>query len=161
MGDLVEERWLVDEMLGRLARYLRVLGCDAEYVRGLTDEAIVGKARLEDRTLVTRDAALARRTERVVLLVSTDVRGQLREVWRVRPALSRTARFDRCTLCNGPLRPIAPGADVGGGVPLHVRSATPPARVYRCVDCDHPYWEGSHTVHIRAFLSEAANAALA
>ncbi|HEV2449389.1 MAG TPA: Mut7-C RNAse domain-containing protein [Thermoplasmata archaeon] len=137
--------WLVDEMLGRLARYLRILGCDAEYVRGLSDDELLQHQRRSERVLLTRDVALARRSERAQLLRAVDVRAQLVELWRAWPALPRVPRFDRCTECNGPLVTVPPGeaGNSTGGSPQ-----------FRCTACGHRYWAGSHTAHLERDLAE-------
>lgn len=139
-------------MVGSLARYLRMLGCDTTYARGWSDEEIVRRARSEDRVVVTRDRELARRAPRSVLLTSPRLADQVRAAWTAFPNLSSEVRFDRCTLCNAPLeraalpasRSTAPGVPwdrVAAGLPL-----------YRCTECGHLYWEGSHTEGVRRRL---------
>jgi len=61
-------RLLCDEMLGSLARWLRLLGVDVAYVQGVHDDVLAQQARDEDRVLVTRDAALAARVPGSILL---------------------------------------------------------------------------------------------
>ena len=153
-----EDRWLVDEMLGRLARFLRILGYDTEYVRGLSDDAIRARALDERRTLLTRDGALAARTPQAFVILSTDLRKQLRELWGKYPHLLREPRFDRCTKCNGKLAPLDTEQASAAGVPgLVVRTASF-GSMYRCTRCGQAYWEGSHTEKIRTFLREASQA---
>lgn len=156
VADQVPERWLADEMLGRLARFLRILGCDTEYARDVTDEEIRQRALSEGRTLLTRDAALARQTPGAILLSSTDLPAQLAQLWRQRPNLSRVPRFDRCTRCNGSLTPIAVLDAPVAGVPPAVVERAPSSPFYQCQRCGQAYWEGSHTEKIRTFLEEAS-----
>ncbi len=141
----MEERFLADEMLGRLARYLRFLGYDTEYVREADDDAIRTRAEEEHRILLTRDRALAKRTPNAILLTSPMIREQLIEVREHVPGIVLAPRFDRCTVCNGELAQVpavtAPGPEVRGSGP-----------VYECRRCGHRYWEGSHTREIRRFL---------
>jgi uncharacterized protein len=134
----------VDEMLGRLARYFRILGCDTEYLRGVTDEEVLERQRGTDRILLTRDVDLARRSVRAQLLHDVEIRGQLRELWTRWPELPRTPRFDRCTACNGRLLPLDAGAGPG--------SADRPL-TFRCPECDHRYWSGSHTARLERDLA--------
>jgi uncharacterized protein len=147
-------RLLADEMLGRLARYLRMVGCDTVYARGWSDATIVRTARAEGRTLLTRDRALAAGLEGSVLLRSVELPGQFREVADAIPTLPRTVTFVRCTLCNGEIRPaIGTGAPPDrAGAP---RSAEPTGvPILECATCGHRYWEGSHTAAVRRSVAE-------
>ncbi|MCI4319251.1 MAG: Mut7-C RNAse domain-containing protein [Thermoplasmata archaeon] len=141
-------RFLADEMLGRLARYLRFAGFDTAYARGLADEEILRWAERESRTLLTRDRRLAARRPDAVLLSSGALDGQVRGVRASFPALRFGVRFDRCTMCNGELRvlPVERYGDAPA-LPAAVRESGEP--VFRCSVCGHLYWEGSHTRAIR------------
>lgn len=146
---MTEPRWLADEMVGRLARYLRFLGHDTEYAQGVDDEVIVAWAQREERQLLTRDRALARRLPGSVLLRSTELSAQLREVRAAAPDAEFAVTFRRCTLCNGALEPWVPvtGAPLPEDLPRERVAAG--LRVYACARCGHRYWEGSHTERVR------------
>jgi hypothetical protein len=140
-------------MVGRLARYLRFVGCDTVYARGLTDEEILRQARTENRVIVTRDRRLAVRAKKALLLTSPHLSDQWRAVRAAYPELPTDVRFERCTECNGPLEKVEgpPPADRPEGVPWdRVAGGLP---LYRCTACGHYYWEGSHTADIRARLA--------
>ena len=140
-------------MLGRLARYLRFVGCDTLYARGLTDDEIVRVAREEGRTILTRDRDLARRAPSALLLESPNLSDQWKAVRRFRPGLPESMTFERCSICNGPLRRADPSERVGtaDGVPWdRIRDGLP---LYLCPQCGHRYWEGTHTAEIRARLA--------
>ena len=134
-------RLLVDAMLGRLARWLRLVGYDAVYARDESDHRIAAWARAEDRIVLTRDRELAhRRGIRCLLIEHQDVESQLEEVWQ---ALGQPPADlePRCPSCNATLQPIASD---------EVRERVPPY-VYRtheqfryCAHCDQVYWRGSH-----------------
>ncbi len=140
-------------MLGRLARYLRFVGCDTAYARGLGDDEVLGWAEREGRVLLTRDRLLSQRAKGALRLFSPSIAEQWRELRTAWPSVPTEPRFERCTLCNGSLRP----ADVGGaapsdpGVPAGVLARG--VAIYRCVACRHAYWDGSHTARIRAQLA--------
>ncbi len=145
-------RFLADEMLGRLARYLRFTGCDTVYAHGWEDDALVEVSRTEGRIVLTRDRGLARRAPGALLLTTGEIGAQWRAVVAAFPAVPRHPEFVRCTLCNGRLatfrfgpddaRPSGvPGARVDAGLAL-----------YRCESCAHLYWPGSHTERIAATL---------
>jgi len=145
-------RFLADEMVGRLARYLRMTGCDTAYAQGLSDDAIVLRARTENRILVTRDRRLAARVPGAVLLTSPAIEEQWRALDRAVPGLPHDVAFTRCTLCNGRLAPAE--GPPGPGDP---ERPTPPAGVgrplFRCATCGHLYWEGSHGAALRTRLA--------
>lgn len=143
-------RWIADEMLGRLARYLRLAGCDTLYLRGLSDEEIIARARTEGRVVLTRDRALARRAPRALLIDSPHLAEQWGAVRRAWPELSGELRFDRCTLCNGRLGPYRLGAAPSRENGLPRDRVERGLAVYACAECGHLYWEGSHTAKIRS-----------
>ncbi|MCI4353664.1 MAG: Mut7-C RNAse domain-containing protein [Thermoplasmata archaeon] len=148
-----EPRWLVDEMLGRLARYLRFLGYDTEYAHGATDDAIVFRAKEEGRRVLTRDRGLAVRLPDSILLTRTDIGGQMEELGAAFPTLRQEVRFERCSLCNGSLTPLSavpPNAD-RETLPADVLSGG--TAVYACSLCGHLYWEGYHTRSVRTRLT--------
>jgi len=145
---------LADEMVGRLARYLRFVGCDVTYVRGLSDDDVVRLARNEHRVILTRDRRLAEVAERSVLISSPNIAQQWRAVRAALPELPTEVRFDRCTACNGQLARVAVPEPAGGpeSVPWDRVAAGLP--LYRCTACAHLYWEGTHTESIRARIAE-------
>jgi uncharacterized protein with PIN domain len=142
------KQWLVDEMLGKLARYLRILGCDAQYVRGVSDAEILSLLAGSHRRLVTRDELLAQRAPGATLLRAVMVREQLQELWKRHPDLPRAPQFTRCTLCNGILLLQKPS----GAVPIAAILADASAK-FRCTNCGHQYWRGSHTAHLERDLA--------
>src|SRR5579863_2257770 len=106
MPAIVRRRWIADEMLGRLARYLRFLGEDTEYVRGLSDANLLKRAIAENRWLLTRDRQLGARAPRAVTLPSSSLVEQLRFLRARFPDLPTEVTFERCSLCNGPLERV-------------------------------------------------------
>ncbi len=154
-------RWWADEMLGRLARYLRFVGHDVAYARGLADEEIARRATDEGRTLLTRDRRLAERTPGAILLSSPWIGGQLREVRAARPSARFVLALDRCPECNDLLRPLAgppEGSAPVGPYGERPRHGTP---VVACPRCGRWYWSGDHaemiTRHLAAWLQGSAD----
>lgn len=147
-----EPRWLADEMLGRLARYLRFLGYDTEYVRGRPDDEIARKAAADNRVLLTRDRDLAGRVARSLRLESSDLDDQLRAVRAAFPDLRGDVAFTRCTLCNGILAAWAPDPGEPWPAEVPMDRAARGLAVYRCEACRHLFWEGSHSASVRARL---------
>ena len=146
-------RWIADEMVGRLARYLRMVGCDTAYARGLSDDEIVRIAEAEERIVLTRDRRLAERAAGSLLLTSPALPDQWRAVRAAFPETPKDVRFERCTECNERLERVTspPAGMRPEGVPWDRVDAG--LALYRCVGCGHYYWEGSHTADVRARIA--------
>lgn len=135
-------RFLADAMLGRLARWLRILGYDAEYSAG-EDDDLVRQARGEGRVLLTRDTRLLRRQPLPLhLFIQSDhLMEQLRQViaaLRLDPA---TPPSRRCIRCNAVLEQRSKD-EVLGRVPEFVWSRH--SAFWGCPRCGRIYWAGTH-----------------
>jgi uncharacterized protein with PIN domain/sulfur carrier protein ThiS len=136
-------RFVVDANLGRLARYLRLLGFDCRYGNDLTDSEVARLSVEESRMVLTRDRALLQ--QRIIThgyFVRADLpREQVREVL-ARMDLYRLVRpFTRCTRCNGVLEAVDKRTVMD--------ELQPKTRKYyeefrRCPECGQVYWKGSH-----------------
>ncbi|MEM3059343.1 MAG: Mut7-C RNAse domain-containing protein [Methanomassiliicoccales archaeon] len=143
-------RFATDEMLGSLSRWLRILGYDTEYLKGMKDEEIEAFVLSEERVLLTRDKDLARRLRRRALCIKSDeIRDQLQQVI-IEFDLKINGEFTRCTLCNGELREV-PIVEVEKEVPQGVILNT--TEFYRCNRCGKIYWKGSHWNNIMKQLN--------
>ena len=135
-------------MVGKLARWLRVLGVDVTYDTSLDDHELLALARREKRILLTRDQPLAfGGTEPPRLFIeSDDFREQLRQVvttYRIDPDL---AVFTRCVDCNSVLESVSRGK-----VPPYVFSTQ--NQFKRCPSCQKILWGGTHRTHMQDVLS--------
>ncbi len=152
MSDAGSPRFVADAMLGRLARWLRLIGCDTAYDAQLDDRALAGLAAREGRLVLTRDRGLlARRLVRRGLLVESDELGaQLRQVLGACDVpLARERLFTVCVACNGALAEKTPD-DVAGRVPPYVRRTH--ERFRACAGCGRIYWGGTHVARALADL---------
>src|SRR5689334_14749163 len=139
------QRFAVDRMLGRHARWLRILGHDVSYGPRLGGRALLAHARREGRMVLTRDTRLcAAATGPHLVLVSDDFRAQLREVAAAVP-LGPARRFARCLECNCPLEDVTRAA-AEHRVPPFVWSTQD--RFLRCPDCDRFYWPATHRMNM-------------
>src|SRR5262245_20347581 len=102
-----QNAFAVDSMLGRLARWLRILGHDVAYGRHLRGRALVERARQEGRLLLTRDTRLLRDPQLPahLFITSDHFREQLRQVATAVPL--GAGFLQRCLDCNRPLEPAA------------------------------------------------------
>jgi uncharacterized protein with PIN domain len=148
-----EPRFVADAMLGRLARWLRLLGLDCAYDADFADETVVHLALDEGRTLLTRDRRLPLEwwIEDVYVVRAEAVREQLAEVIRRFDLATRIRPLTRCGECNGRLRGVSP-SDVAGRVQPDVLARF--ETFSECVDCGRVYWEGTHADRIRRVAAQ-------
>jgi uncharacterized protein with PIN domain len=143
-------KFLCDEMLKGLARWLRAAGYDTEMAKdGETDRELLRQARASERLLITRDNKLmefrnAADTVRLLHCMDTDncakiLKEKTSVNWLHQP-------FSRCLLCNTQLTKLENNAEVS--VPEDVRD-TP---LFQCPDCKRIYWSGGHVQRMRAKL---------
>ena len=142
--------FFADAMLGRLTRWLRMLGYDTVYEKVISDEALVARVLTEQRWLLTRDSYLVQRKVlrgRHTLIVSDHLQDQLRQLrseLHIMFALGdRTA--SRCAACNNILI-VIPHEEAALTVPAYVASLHP--RFVQCTRCRRIYWPGTHWTHM-------------
>lgn len=140
-------RFVVDTMLGRLARWLRAMGYDTLYPGAADDRRLLQLAHAEDRILLTRDAKLARLAGARGCLIRADQVGQQLVEAREKLALSPgdAGWLSRCLQCNAVLEPRAKD-ELRGVVPEYVFAAQ--AEFMGCSGCGKIYWSGSHADRI-------------
>ena len=146
------QRFVVDTMLGTLARWLRALGYDTLYFGQVEDRALRQVAIHEDRMLVTRDRRLALLARpRSCLITAEELDEQLEELLAALSLVPDEARWlSRCLDCNTPLAPRSPD-DVRARVPDHVLATH---RAFSgCPGCGKVYWAGSHADRMLERLS--------
>lgn len=140
------EKFLADQMLLRLGRWLRLSGHDVLNPGDADDPELAAVALKENRTLITRDRGLKDLCTRIgascILIRSNRLQDQLGELASAGVVLEVNPR--RCTICNGPLA-LAPE-----GLGLKYVREVP---IWRCEACGKLYWEGSHWSGIRDRLS--------
>lgn len=148
-------RFLADEMLGKLARWMRFMGFDVAYVKDLGDSGILAAARAEERFLLTRDVELAMRGAKdpgSLLVRSHDPREQLREIVQALALpVAREDLLSRCGVCNVVLEP-APRETIVDRVPPRV--AEEHEDFFECRSCRRVYWPGTHAARIARDLAE-------
>lgn len=139
---------LVDAMLGRLAKWLRLAGYDAAYWRDGSDDALIDRAQATGRLIVTRDHQLAgRRGVRALLIAAETLDAQIVEA---RAALGGAPQpFTRCPKCNATLDDL-PHAAARDLVPPYVWQTQTEFR--RCPACGRVYWKGTHWPAMQARL---------
>jgi uncharacterized protein len=141
--------FIADAMLGKLARWMRMLGCDVAYDRNIEDSRLVERATAENRLILTRDIHLIQRRMDprpfFFFIRSDHLPDQLRQVV-LDLNVSRTGRLlTRCIECNHLLVRVS-WKDVVNRVPPYV--ARTQTRFSQCHGCMRIYWPGTHSQHI-------------
>ena len=153
---LEKPRFIVDSMLGSLARWLRMIGYDTLYAKGWHDSRILEEAAATGRIVVTRDRGLYRRALRRGLkaaLVTEDLVYSLALLsLKFGVELDIDPSRSRCPLCNAPLRPASKN-EVRGRIPPRVYESYD--EFWICTSCGQVYWRGGHWRGIRETLEEA------
>lgn len=139
-------RFIVDNNVGRLARWLRALGYDTVFINPIEDGELVAIAQREGRTILTKDTGILRRRliasgeVPALYIEGDDWRRQLGQVVR-ELGLERQPRFTRCVECNTPLEERT-REEARRHVPPYVYR-TQPDFLY-CPSCRRWYWKGTH-----------------
>jgi uncharacterized protein with PIN domain len=147
-------RFFADAMLGKLAKWLRILGCDVAYDPAIPDGEIGARARREGRVILTRDTLLIRRREvrdNHFFVRGDSYRDQLRQVvthFHIDPS---EGLFTRCVRCNEPLMEVAKSLVVGK-VPPHVYRTQ--ESFGTCTCCGRIYWKATHRQEMERLRKE-------
>jgi hypothetical protein len=144
-------RFVLDVHLGKLARYLRLLGFDALYRNDYDDAELANLASLERRILLTRDRDLLKRAvvTHGYYVRATDPRRQVEEIMDRLDLYRVMQPFQRCVRCNG-LLAAAPKHRIVDRLPPETRRQV--EDFWECGACGQLYWEGSHAANIRRFI---------
>lgn len=150
-------RFLADGMLGKLTRWLRILGHDVHYLVDADDERLLELAQSEKRVLLTRDLALSQRAAghgvEAVFVDAVDEVGQLAGLAMMFGfGLVVDFSVSRCPKCNGSLESVSKEA-VADEIPE--LTSTYYDEFWRCLGCGKVYWRGSHWKRIAKTLEAA------
>lgn len=137
-------KFVADCMLGRLAKWLRILGFDVAYFSKAEDPDLVALARREDRILLTRDTGLIERTAKRadrLFIRSDDWEDQLVQVLDELDLWGQARPNTRCLACNLPLKPLSRERAKNLVSPYVGEHA---ASFAVCSGCDRVFWPGTH-----------------
>lgn len=145
-------KFVADTMLGKLARWMKILGYDVIYFRQIDDKQLIDVSRQSGRIIVTRDRQLANiPTLDTFLIDSTDIWQQLKQVTKTYKLRFQETLFTRCTVCNGEIKPVKK-SQVYEQLPTLVQRTQ--EEIYRCENCGKLYWEATHVKRIKRQLKE-------
>lgn len=135
--------FIADCMLGKLAKWLRILGFDVLYFSKIEDNELVRIAVRDGRVLLTRDTKLAgrARTVRTLFILSEKWEDQVRQVLDVFSLRDEAAPHSRCIACNIALKPLSRERARNLVAPFVLERGREFAL---CPGCGRVYWQGTH-----------------
>ncbi len=138
-------RFIVDCMLGKLAKWLKILGFDALFFSKIEDDELLRLADAEGRILLTRDNGLVERAHRggveVLFIDSEEWRSQVGQVLDEYHLRDKSRPYSRCIECNIVLKELSKAKARNLVTPFVLEQAQAFAL---CPDCGRVFWKGTH-----------------
>ncbi len=142
-------KFIVDSMLGTLAKKLRIFGFDSLYYNDIDDDKLLAITLSSNRILLTSDRELFKKAMKGngrCILVNSNDEGNLVKIVTI---LKFRLRFDlnnsRCPLCNELLAKCEK-EEIKGMIPEKVYNSNEEFAI--CNNCNKVYWKGSHIKNI-------------
>lgn len=138
--------FIVDTNVGKLARWLRILGYDTLFINDIDDEGLIAIGLKEKRVLLTKDTQIMLRRVitsgrlKALLIEDDNPKDQLQQVVRAMK-LDRKRQFTLCLECNEPLVPRSKD-EIQDLVPPYVFKTQ--SHYFQCPACLRIYWRGTH-----------------
>jgi len=150
-------KFITDGMLGKLTRWLRMLGQDVVYTGSMDDKELIQKAKKEKRILLTRDLelyqqAIGRGAEAFLVEGKTEAEKLANLAKRFGFKLEIDVEVSRCPKCNTRIKPVSK-TDVVNKIPKTTSSYY--NEFWVCPGCQQVYWRGAHWKKIEKTLAEA------
>ncbi len=152
--------FIVDSMLGNLAKKLRILGYDSKYFSSIEDDKLITIAKNEKRIILTKDELLTKISDKQNI-ISVLIRGndELEQITQINAKI-KLDRFvlnsyqSRCILCNGNLQLIEKYRIIGK-IPERILERQ--QQFWMCDSCKKIYWEGTHFEKLQEFVDKLNN----
>ena len=138
-------RFMIDHMLIKLGKYLRIAGYDAEWDMKLRTHELILRANVERRVFVTRNTRLPHQypePDRLVTIKSTDPVVQFQNLVSELGLDPQRALFSKCIRCNEKLQYVADKSEIESKIHPNVYARY--EHFYRCPKCGTVFWKGSH-----------------
>jgi uncharacterized protein with PIN domain len=152
-----QPKFITDGMLGKLTRWLRILGHDVEYTGSMDDKELIQKAKKEDRVLLTRDVelykqAVTKGTEAFLIEDPNQTANLASLAKRFKLRLEVNVKISRCPKCNGTIRTVSK-TEIVDKIPATTSSNY--NNFWQCEQCGQVYWRGAHWNRIEKTLKDA------
>ena len=144
---------MVDVHLGKLAKYLRILGFDTLYKNNYTTTEILQISKLQKRIILTKSIALLKNksVERGYWIRAKKLIEQLTEILTRFDLFKSIKPFTRCIVCNGIIKSISKNSVVEKLPPKTKQFYD---KFCQCQSCKKIYWQGSHYQRMINFLEQ-------
>lgn len=149
--------FIVDAMLGKIAKKLRLLGYDSLYSSNIEDEELLRIAKEENRILITKDLLLSEKAKKqqiaTIQITKDDEIDQFLQIVEMADLEECTINgsSSRCPVCNGELK-VTEKNSVFGKIPAGVFEKM--NKFWMCIKCGKIYWEGTHIKNLQKFTRE-------
>ena len=152
----MDEKFIVTRELGRLAKWLRILGFDTTYHNIDNVSTLVITALREDRIILTRNTKIGQHRGIKIIKVNSDfVKEQLTQVLgdlKISPR--QDLMFSRCIICNKELIAIEK-TSIKDKVPEFVYNTQ--EEFVSCPVCGRIYWQGTHWGNVKEIIAKLSN----
>ncbi|MEA2006164.1 MAG: Mut7-C RNAse domain-containing protein [Acidobacteriota bacterium] len=136
-------RFIVDCMLGKLAKWLKILGFDTLYFSKIEDSNLIDIAKKENRVLLSRDNELIKKSKGIptLFIKSEDWREQVEQVLSGFDIWEEINMHSRCLVCNSELKYLPKENAINLVAPFVFKHADSFAL---CPCCGRVFWRGTH-----------------
>lgn len=154
-------KFIVDHNVGKLVKWLRLMGYDAVFFNGADDADMIATALAEDRVVLTRDTQIMKRGVvtggrlKAVLIEGDKSEDQICQVVKALNMDLEYRPFSICLECNEPLREISK-QEVKDRVPPYVFQTQD--QYMACSKCHRIYWRGTHWQRMNSKLKKLLDA---
>ncbi len=144
------KKFIADAMLGKLAKWLRILGYDTYYQTDIDDDELLRIANAEERIILTRDTLLTKRKlcRKYLFILHDYVQDQLRQT--IDEFQLSASPFTRCLICNVIIEGVEKST-IEIRVPAYTYKTQD--RFAQCPRCKRVYWPGTHVEQALTSLS--------
>lgn len=146
-------KFLASRELGRLAKWLRILGFDTAYFKEDNKSSFIISALRDDRVVLTRNKILLKdRALKTVFIESEKITEQLKQIkGDFNIEFNSKDMFTRCILCNTALSKVTKDQIISK-VPQYVFETQ--EEFSRCQQCGRIYWQGTHWGNVAEIMKE-------
>ena len=148
--------FIADEMLVKLARWLRIIGINVENVSEVEEDEILKLVQAKNAVLLTSDKMLHKKafSQKIeaILVPDSPLENQIKTIiYNSKIELPPKLKPIICPVCNGKLKEIQK-SKISGKIPNKVYKKH--NKFWECKECGKVYWKGTHWEEIKKRLKD-------